>query len=267
LGQKNDLATRDYYINLATQKYPIREMSNLYGRGLEDIGGGDDLFFVEEKTEVKQGGFQPMIDFKNKFSFSPVMTHFKAAPRLLSVGTLYSYGITETGELLCWTTEEDRSGMDKNSNIDLKSLSSEGRDGLIGKTTNFLNNMGKDKPDQKKATFTNLYSSHKGDFCIFTTLEGDNYIYIHRTKSIEVLPKLRRTLTALKFIDVLNEDERSVVKLVCSSTVGFFSSATLEFKFKTRDKVTRLDNFDMTVNELNQHKLNAAISKIDVGDG
>ena len=107
---------------------------SLYGKGNDEFGAQEDMFFVEEKTEVKQGGFQPMIDLKNKFAFVPVMEHYKASPKLMTIGTHVSYGISDNGELLAWTTEADARSADKNFNIDLKNLSQESRDGgVIGK--------------------------------------------------------------------------------------------------------------------------------------
>lgn len=105
---------------------------SLYGRtGQEDYGTSDDVFFIEERTEQKQGGFQPMLDFKNKFSFVPAMEHFKASPKLMSIGSNVSYGITENGELMAWTTENDKNTSDKNFNIDLKSATVDSKDGGV----------------------------------------------------------------------------------------------------------------------------------------
>ena len=111
---------------------------SLYGRaGQDDYGASDDIFFIEERTEQKQGGFQPMLDFKNKFSFVPAMEHFKASPKLMSIGSNVSYGITENGELMAWTTENDKNTTDKNFNIDLKSAAVDSKDtGVIGKAGN-----------------------------------------------------------------------------------------------------------------------------------
>lgn len=204
----------------------IDKMShNIYGRGIDDMAGGDDLFFVEERNEMKQGGFQPMIDFKNKFSFVPVMTHFKGAPKLMSIGTNVSYGISDTGEILAWTTEDDQRSSDRNFNIDLKSLSSgDNKDGLIGKTANLLNFGGREKGEIKKLVFTNIYSTTKGDFCIFTTLEGENYIFIQKTRTIEPLTKLKRIVNAIKYLDVVNEEDRSIIRFICTSSIGMFST-------------------------------------------
>ena len=212
---------------------------SIYGRGVDD-GTGDDQFYVEERTELKQGGFQPPIDFRNKFSWQPIMQHYKGCPKYMAIGSVYSYGVTENGELLMWTTEEDRGGGEKGVSIDVKALSAEARDGIIGKAANLLTFGAKDKQqEQKKLTFTAVYTNSKGDMCIFTTAEGDNYIYIQRTKSIELLNKLRRCLTAIKFLDAFNEEDSSRIRLLCTSTIGIFSSVgdTITHLGEHRDQV------------------------------
>ena len=237
---------------------------NIYGRGIEDIDGGEDLYFVEEKTEAKQGGFQPRIDFKNKFSWTPFSAHFKASPKVMSIGTQAGYGITENGELLAWSTEEDKQGVEKNFNIDLKTISYEQRDGIIGKTANLLS-FGKDRQETKKLTFTNIYSNNRGDFCIFTTMEGDNFLFIQRTRTIEYLGKLKRIINALKFLDVQNEDDKTVIKFICSSATGQFSHVVLEIRYKIKDKAMTVNTFDLAATEISTSKTNSLISKIDVG--
>lgn len=84
-------------------------------------------------------------------------------------------------------------------------------------------NFGKDKGDVKRLSFTKIYPSPRGDFCIFTTFEGENFLFIHKSKSIEALPKLKRVINALRFIDVTHEEDRSVLKLFCVSSTGLFS--------------------------------------------
>lgn len=237
---------------------------NIYGRGIEDIDGGEDMYFVEEKTEAKQGGFQPRIDFKNKFSWVPFCPHYKASPKIMSIGTHFGYGISENGELLTWSTEEDKQGSDRGFSIDLKSISYEQRDGMIGKAANLLS-FGKEKQETKKLTFTNIYANNRGDFCIFTTIEGENFLFIQRTKSIENLSKLKRIINALKFIDVSNEDEKTAIKLICSSATGLFSYVNLDIRYKIKDKAMTVNSFDMVVTDINQNKINSLISKIDVG--
>ena len=96
-------------------------------------------------------------------------------------------------------------------------------------TANLLS-FGKEKNEMRKLTYTNIISSPKGDFCVFTTMEGDNYIFIQRTRSVENLTKLRRIINALKFVEVINEEERSVIKFICSSSIGTFSSVVLSLK-------------------------------------
>lgn len=236
---------------------------NIYGRGIEDIEGGDDLYFVEEKTEAKQGGFQAKTDFRNKFSWVPVSTHFRSGLKLMSVGTHYGYGITESGELMTWATEEDRQGLEKNLNIDLKAVNSDQRDGIIGRTANLLS-FGKDKTEAKKLTIIDICANNRGDFCVFTTLEGDNFIFIQKTRTIENLTKLKRVINALKFIDVQSDDDRTFIKLVCTSANGYFSFVTIELRYKIREKVPTVHAFDMSVTELNQSKSNSMIARIDV---
>ena len=87
-----------------------------------------------------------------------------------------------------------------------------------------LLNFGKEKAENRKISYNNMISSPKGDFCIFTSIEGENFIFIQRAKAIENLLKLKRVINALKFTEVLNEEERSVVKFICTSSVGTFSS-------------------------------------------
>ena len=242
-----------------------------YGRGIDDLNHADDLYFVDEKTEVKQGGFQTPVDFKNKFSIVPIMGHFKGSPRMIALGSVYSYGMTETGELMMWLTEEDKSGKEGMSTFDLKSLAPESREGLIGKTANLAANLtsgliNKDRVEVKRYTIISLYCTPRGDFCIICTLEGDLYCVIARTRTIEYLPKLKRTINALKFLEVNNEDERSYIKFVCTAANGFFSYSILDFRFKVREaKGTKIDSFEMAASELNQCKANSMITKIDVG--
>jgi len=110
-----------------------------------------------------------------------------------------------------------------------------------------LLNFGKEKAENRKISYNNMISSPRGDFCIFTSVEGENFIFIQRAKAIENLAKLKRVINALKFTEVLNEEERSVVKFICTSSVGTF-----------------LLSFDMDVRELNSAKQNAIISVIEV---
>lgn len=236
---------------------------NIYGRGIEDIEGGDDLYFVEEKTEAKQGGFQAKTDFRNKFSWVPVSTHFKSGLKLMSIGTHYGYGITEGGELMTWTTEEDKQSLEKNLNIDLKAVTSDQRDGIIGRTANLLS-FGKDKTEAKKLTIIDICANNRGDFCVFSTMEGDNFIFIQRTRTIENLTKLKRVINAMKFIDVQGDEDRTSIKFVCTSANGYFSNVAVDLRFKAREKAAVVHSFDMTVSEINQSKSNSLISKIDV---
>lgn len=237
---------------------------NIYGRGIEDIDGGEDLYFVEEKTEAKQGGFQPRIDFKNKFSWMPFCSHLKASPKLMCIGKRIGYGITENAELLGWWNEEDKQGSEKSFIYDLKAVNNEPKDGIIGKTANLLS-FGKERQEIKKLTVTNMYTNNRGDLCIITTAEGENILYSQKAKSADPLPKLKRNINALKFIDAQSEDDRASIKFICSTYAGIFSAVTVDVKYKNKEKGMSSDYINVNITDINSSKANALITRIDVG--
>lgn len=200
---------------------------DLYGQGNHNHFMSDDPYNADGgQSEQKQGGFQPQIKFKNEFGWKAYMTHFKDSPKLISVGKNYSYGISGAGELLCWSTEEKK-GENTAGTIDFKSSISDGRgDSVISKVSTLAGGIltggilggGKDLKESKQLMFSSIYTSNRGDFSIFTTFEGVNFLYMQKHKVIEPLVKLKRTINALKFVEVLNEEERSVIKLICTSS-------------------------------------------------
>ena len=158
---------------------------------------------------------------------------------MMSIGKNYSFGITGAGELLCWTTEE-RKGESAAGTIDFKSSISDGRgDSVISKVRNLagfagglltgglLGGGGKDLKESKQLTFSNIYTSPRGDYSIFTTFEGVNFLYIQKHKLIEPLVKLKRSINALKFVEVANDEEKSVIKVVCTSSNNLLSNVDL----------------------------------------
>lgn len=210
---------------------------SIYGAGAGYLDSQDNLFAADENDSIRQRGFQKMIDLKNKFEFKKQMEHFKSAPKMMAIGTDVSYGISELGELTVWPSTENSKVLDRNLIIDLRTISTDStRDmgGLIAKAGNIGNfvlnsatsvfSIGKEKAEIKKMSYNNIECSPSGDFCILTSIEGENFIFILRSRSVESLSKLKRAINSLRFIEIVNDEDKSSIKFICAAAVGLFSS-------------------------------------------